>query len=140
MNFISAKLVSEGGNVWVVKEDMKLLVPEDKVERLGHLVGKETTFGIRPEDIYDKMYAVAPKDEFTVKGNVDVVEPLGSETLIHATIHGDEIVAKVDPKSRASAGDKMDLVFDMSMMHLFDPETEENVLAGTHQDATPVNI
>lgn len=140
MNFISAKLVSEGGKVWVVKEDMKLLVPEDKVERLGHLVGKETTFGIRPEDIYDKMYAVAPKDEFTVKGNVDVVEPLGSETLIHATIHGDEIVAKVDPKSRASAGDKMDLVFDMSMMHLFDPETEENVLAGTHQDATPVNI
>ncbi len=140
MNFISAKLVSEGGNVWVVKEDMKLLVPEDKVERLGHLVGKETTFGIRPEDIYDKMYAVAPKDEFTVKGNVDVVEPLGSETLIHATIHGDEIVAKVDPKSRASAGDKMDLVFDMSMMHLFDPETEENVLAGTHQDATPDNI
>ncbi len=140
MNFISAKLVSEGGKVWVVKEDMKLLVPEDKVERLGHLVGKETTFGIRPEDIYDKMYAVAPKDEFTVKGNVDVVEPLGSETLIHATIHGDEIVAKVDPKSRASAGDKMDLVFDMSMMHLFDPETEENVLAGTHQDATPDNI
>ena len=140
MNFISAKLVSEGGKVWVVKEDMKLLVPEDKVERLGHLVGKETTFGIRPEDIYDKMYAVAPKDEFTVKGNVDVVEPLGSETLIHANIHGDEIVAKVDPKSRASAGDKMDLVFDMSMMHLFDPETEENVLAGTHQDATPVNI
>jgi len=140
MNFISAKLVSEGGKVWVVKEDMKLLVPEDKVERLGHLVGKETTFGIRPEDIYDKMYAVAPKDEFTVKGNVDVVEPLGSETLIHATIHGDEIVAKVDPKSRASAGDKMDLVFDMSMMHLFDPETEENVLAGTHQEATPDNI
>ncbi|KUK82221.1 MULTISPECIES: ABC transporter ATP-binding protein [unclassified Mesotoga] len=140
MNFISAKLVSEGGKVWVVKEDMKLLVPEDKVERLGHLVGKETTFGIRPEDIYDKMYAVAPKDEFTVKGNVDVVEPLGSETLIHANIHGDEIVAKVDPKSRASAGDKMDLVFDMSMMHLFDPETEENVLAGTHQEATPDNI
>lgn len=140
MNFISAKLVSEGGKVWVVKEDMKLLVPEDKVKRLEHLVGKETTFGIRPEDIYDKMYAVAPKDEFTVKGNVDVVEPLGSETLIHANIHGDEIVAKVDPKSRASAGDKMDLVFDMSMMHLFDPETEENVLAGTHQDATPDNI
>ena len=140
MNFISAKLVSEGGKVWVVKEDMKLLVPEDKVERLGHLVGKETTFGIRPEDIYDKMYAVAPKDEFTVKGNVDVVEPLGSETLIHANIHGDEIVAKVDPKSRASAGDKMDLVFDMSMMHLCDPETEENVLAGPHQDATPDNI
>ncbi|PZC52640.1 MULTISPECIES: ABC transporter ATP-binding protein [unclassified Mesotoga] len=140
MNFISAKLVSEGGKVWVVKEDMKLLVPEDKVERLEHLVGKDTTFGIRPEDIYDKMYSVAPKEEFIVKGDVEVVEPLGSETLIHANIHGDDIVAKVDPKSRASSGDKMDLVFDMSMMHLFDPETEENVLAGTHKDAAPDNL
>jgi len=140
MNFISAKLVSENGSVWVVKEDMKLLVPEDKVDKVKGLVGKDITFGIRPEDIYDKMYAVAPKDEYTVKGSVDVVEPLGSETLIHANIHGDDIVAKVDPKSRAAAGDKMDLVFDMSMMHLFDPETEENVLAGTHQDATPENL
>ncbi|AFK06541.1 ATPase component of ABC-type sugar transporter [Mesotoga prima MesG1.Ag.4.2] len=140
MNFISAKLVSENGSVWVVKEDMKLLVPEDKVDKVKGLVGKDITFGIRPEDIYDKMYAVAPKDEYTVKGSVDVVEPLGSETLIHANIHGDDIVAKVDPKSRAVAGDKMDLVFDMSMMHLFDPETEENVLAGTHQDATPENL
>lgn len=140
MNFISAKLVSENGSVWVVKEDMKLLVPEDKVDKVKGLVGKDITFGIRPEDIYDKMYAVAPKDEYTVKGSVDVVEPLGSETLIHANIHGDDIVAKVDPKSRAAAGDKMDLVFDMSMMHLFDPETEENVLAGTHQDAAPENL
>jgi multiple sugar transport system ATP-binding protein len=140
MNFISAKLVSENGSVWVVKEDMKLLVPEDKVDKVKGLVGKDITFGIRPEDIYDKMYAVAPKDEYTVKGSVDVVEPLGSETLIHANIHGDDIVAKVDPKSRAAAGNKMDLVFDMSMMHLFDPETEENVLAGTHQDAAPENL
>jgi multiple sugar transport system ATP-binding protein len=140
MNFISAKLVSENGSVWVVKEDMKLLVPDDKVDKVKGLVGKDITFGIRPEDIYDKMYAVAPKDEYTVKGSVDVVEPLGSETLIHANIHGDDIVAKVDPKSRAAAGNKMDLVFDMSMMHLFDPETEENVLAGTHQDAAPENL
>ncbi|HRR44399.1 MAG TPA: TOBE domain-containing protein, partial [Mesotoga sp.] len=84
-----------------------------------------------------KMYAVAPKDEFTVKGNVDVVEPLGSETLIHANIHGDDIVAKVDPKSRAAAGQMIDLVFDMTMLHVFDPETEENVLAGTHESAQP---
>ena len=137
MNFISAKLVSEGGKTWVVKEDMKVLVPTDKAAKLKDLVGKDITFGIRPEDIYDKMYAVAPKDEFTVKGNVDVVEPLGSETLIHANIHGDDIVAKVDPKSRAAAGQMIDLVFDMTMLHVFDPETEENVLAGTHESAQP---
>lgn len=133
MNFINAKLIAEGGKHWIVKEDMKVLVPEDKAELLKNLVGKNITFGIRPEDIYDKMYSVAPREEFVVKGNVDVVEPLGSETLIHASIHGDDIVAKVDPKSRAVAGQVIDLVFDMSMLHVFDPETEENVLAGTHE-------
>ncbi|AKI98081.1 ABC transporter ATP-binding protein [Kosmotoga pacifica] len=138
MNFISAKVSQEDGKLWIHKEGMKLLIPEKYYEKLKPYVGKDVIFGIRPENIYDKMFAVSPRDEFVAKGKVDVVEPLGSETLIHATISGDDIIAKVDPKTRAQAGDTIDLVFDMSMVHVFDIETEKNVLVGMHSSEEKV--
>ncbi|OAA24061.1 ABC transporter ATP-binding protein [Kosmotoga sp. DU53] len=135
MNFINAKLISDKGKLWVTAETMKIIVPDKFAPKLEPYIDKDIIFGIRPENIYDKMFAVNATEENTVTGMVDVVEPLGSETLIHATIDGNDIVAKVDPKTRAQAGTKIDLVFDVSMMHIFDPETEMNVLVGEHTES-----
>lgn len=135
MNFINAKLISDKGKLWVTAETMKIIVPDKFAPKLEPYIDKDIIFGIRPENIYDKMFAVNATEENTVTGMVDVVEPLGSETLIHATIDGNDILAKVDPKTRAQAGTKIDLVFDVSMMHIFDPETEMNVLVGEHTES-----
>ncbi|ACR79012.1 ABC transporter ATP-binding protein [Kosmotoga olearia] len=138
MNFINAKLISDKGKLWVTAETMKIIVPDKFAPKLEPYIDKDIIFGIRPENIYDKMFAVNATEENTVTGMVDVVEPLGSETLIHATIDGNDIVAKVDPKTRAQAGTKIDLVFDVAMMHIFDPETEKNVLVGEHTESVEV--
>ncbi|MDK2953450.1 MAG: multiple sugar transport system ATP-binding protein [Kosmotoga sp.] len=138
INFINAKLISDKGKLWVTAETMKIIVPDKFAPKLEPYIDKDIIFGIRPENIYDKMFAVNATEENTVTGMVDVVEPLGSETLIHATIDGNDIVAKVDPKTRAQAGTKIDLVFDVAMMHIFDPETEKNVLVGEHTESVEV--
>lgn len=135
MNFINARLISDKGKLWVTAETMKIIVPDKFTPKLEPYIDKDIIFGIRPENIYDKMFAVNATEDNTVTGMVDVVEPLGSETLIHATIDGNDIVAKVDPKTRAQAGTKIDLVFDVTMMHIFDPETEKNVLVGEHTES-----
>jgi multiple sugar transport system ATP-binding protein len=132
MNFLNVRIEKDNGKLWIVKEDVKLLIPENFYDKIEDLAGKDIVMGIRPEDMYDKMFAKDATEENTVSGEVEVVEPLGSETLIHVNVMGDTIVAKVDPKSRASTGDKMELVFDMEMLHVFDPDTEENRLAGLH--------
>jgi multiple sugar transport system ATP-binding protein len=59
---------------------------------------------------------------------VELVEPLGSETLIHlAGPGGETIVSRADPRTRARRGEEVEIVVDTSQVHAFDPETEESL-------------
>lgn len=133
MNFISAEIKQDGGKLIVQKEDMKISIPEKYVPKCKEYLNKEIIFGIRPEDMYDKMFAKTPDTSDIIKGKIEVVEPLGSETLIHADVYGHDIVAKVDPKTKAEPGMEMDFAIDVEMIHIFDKDTEENVLFGLHE-------
>ena len=128
MNFINAKVVRGEGGLWIQASGFKVKVPKEYEDALADWIDKDVIFGIRPENIYDKMFAFAPKEENTVTGIVDVVEPLGSETILHVKVGDDMITAKVDPKTQAKVGQKIDLVFDMEAMHAFNPETEEAII------------
>ncbi len=132
MNFMNGKLRRQDGKIWFAKEALEVAIPDRLSKALEEYKDEEVLLGIRPEDMYDRMFAKDVSEEFTVEGECEVVEPLGSETLIHARIGDDEVVAKVDPKTRAAAGSKMDLVLDMTMAHIFNNETEENILFGKH--------
>lgn len=128
MNFINAKIVRGEGGLWVQASGFKVKIPKDYEDALANWIDKDVIFGIRPENVYDKMFAFAPTEENTVRGMVDVVEPLGSETILHVKVGDDQIVAKVDPKTKAQEGQEIDLVFDMEAMHVFDKDTEEAII------------
>jgi multiple sugar transport system ATP-binding protein len=55
---------------------------------------------------------------------LDVVEPMGMETLVYFTVDGTEVCGRVDPASAPVAGQPMQLTADLSHMHLIDPETD----------------
>jgi len=59
----------------------------------------------------------------TMHAPVDVVEHLGSEQLVHMTAQGKEVVARVDPRSRAHIGQDIKLHIDADSIHLFDADT-----------------
>ncbi len=128
MNFVNAKIIRGEGGLWVQASGFKVKVPSQYEDALADYINKEVIFGIRPENIYDKMFAYAPKEENTITAMVDVVEPLGSETILHVKAGEDMLTAKVDPKTKAIEGQKIDLVFDMDAMHIFDKETEKAVI------------
>ena len=128
MNFIDARIIRENG-LWIKSNGLKLKIPEQFYDALENYIDKEVIFGIRPENIYDKMFAMAPKEgENTGRAKVDVVEPLGSETILHLVAGEDRIVAVVDPKTEAKENQEIDLVFDMNTMHIFDKETQKAVI------------
>jgi multiple sugar transport system ATP-binding protein len=54
---------------------------------------------------------------------LDVVEPMGMETMVYFTIDGQEICGRVDPGSAKGPGESMGLYADMDRMHLIDPQT-----------------
>ena len=51
---------------------------------------------------------------------VEVVEPLGADTLVFTTMSGHPVVARVRPDIRPKPGDTVDLRFNLVRAHLFD--------------------
>ena len=128
MNFMDGKVIKGDGGLWVSGDGYKIKVPADHESKLKNYIDKSIVFGIRPEDLYDKIFSKNSTPENTVDGVVDVVEPLGSETQLHITIGKSIVVAKVNPRTEAKDGQKIDVVFDLSNMHAFDRETQKRIL------------
>jgi multiple sugar transport system ATP-binding protein len=59
-----------------------------------------------------------------IEAKVDVVELMGFEILLYMISGNNNFVARVDPRTRFSMGDKVQLVFDMDNFHIFDPSTD----------------
>ena len=109
MNFFNATvngstLTLEGGSVvGLSDEEAKLLASYD---------GKEITLGVRPENI------IRGDD---AKMTVNNCENLGQTTLVHGTLNGHKITAKLREWCNISYGDELSISFNRK--HFFDKET-----------------
>ncbi len=122
MNFIHGKVekghfVADGLNVKLPAEKAKY------VKQFG-FEGKPLVLGIRPEHIHDQEAEKAQFADGLVKMTVDVAELLGAETNIYANIGETAITAKVNARTDIHIGDEIELAFDLSTVHFFDPESE----------------
>src|SRR5512136_2114291 len=79
MNFFPCRLVVRGGRLTMDAESFQLPIPPKKVPFYQSRVGADVVFGMRPNDIYDCMFAPERLKANCVKAVVDVIEPLGSE-------------------------------------------------------------
>ena len=52
-----------------------------------------------------------------------LAEPMGAETFLHLQTGATAFVARVPPAGRYAADDQIDVAFDLSHAHLFDPAT-----------------
>jgi multiple sugar transport system ATP-binding protein len=90
-------------------------VPLDR-EAAGRLrLAGNAVLGIRPEH-----FAVAAGAADDLAINVKLVEPLGSDTLIHFDLAGGSAIARVDPALRPKVGDRITLRPQSGKTHLFD--------------------
>jgi multiple sugar transport system ATP-binding protein len=128
MNFFEAKLAGSDASMKVQTKGFEVEIPGHKVPDLKQHLGKEVVFGIRPEDIHDKRYTPVGLTAAPVTARVDVIEPMGSERYLYLVIGEKAFVARVDPRSTASVGQELEIVFNMDNMHLFDAHTEEAIL------------
>ena len=130
MNFFDARITGTVDNMQVELSGggATLNVPPDKRARYADYLGKDVIFGLRPEDMFDPVFAPSRTTESElVRGNVDVFEPLGSEVYLYMIAGDDSFIARVDPRTGAAVGSEYELVFDMNTMHIFDPATQEAI-------------
>jgi multiple sugar transport system ATP-binding protein len=122
----------------------------------------DVVLGIRPEAFDDAAFTQKSLPRLTV--TVEVLEELGADSHVlfrvaaprvtiesrnqasdDATIlaeHDSLFTARVDPETRASVGDALELVVDPASFHFFDVETGRSLLAdagreATHEEALP---
>lgn len=124
MNFFDATLVGEEGNLYIDTGDFRVPVPEDRRAAFDSYVGKEVIFGIRPEHLHAKQFTPPKIVAAPVEANVEVVELLGHELHLYLSSGQNSFVATVDTRLAPTAGQDLDLVMDMTRMHLFDKNTE----------------
>lgn len=124
MNFFNVKLDADG---YISNgKDLKLKLPEGKHKVLveNGYEGKDIIFGIRPEDIHSEPIAIEAAPEAVVNSQIVVSELLGAETMLYSKIDETEFISKVDARNYYRPGDQIDLAFNISKGHFFDPETE----------------
>lgn len=131
MNFFKVKLDKDGDAIYAVNKELKVKLPPAKAEKVQKLVGKEVILGIRPDDIHNPEFSPANIHGENVEAKVEVTELMGNEILIYlSTGSENSIVARVDPRSRYTFGDKVKVLFNMDNCHIFDPsEDAENPVA-----------
>src|SRR5919109_3832491 len=79
--------------------------------------------GVRPEDLSNEIRDGHPE----VDMQVDVLEVLGSDQYLYGRLGSDDVIARVPPQFKVSAGDRVRLAINKDQMHLFDAETEQAI-------------
>jgi len=116
MNFFSGKI--SGKNF--VMGDLSVEIPAKKraeLERLGY--SGDVILGIRPEHVKDGVGNLPVQ--------VELVELIGSESIIFGLLHGEKVVCKTGVRTDIHITDTINMDFDMNMVHFFDAETEVRI-------------
>jgi multiple sugar transport system ATP-binding protein len=130
MNFINCTVEKRGGEIHLVFGNNDLKLPEGKAKKLEgtDYIGKEVIMGIRPENLHDEAMFIESMPDCVVDARVEVVEMLGSETLLYTYVGDVPLTARVNPRTTAKAGDVIKLAIDTNRCHLFDKETERVII------------
>ncbi|NQW49673.1 MAG: sugar ABC transporter ATP-binding protein, partial [Rhodospirillales bacterium] len=124
MNFIACQLEQGAGALRVrLNDNLSFPVPAERTARYTAHVGKPNLMlGLRPEHITETRPHTEP-NQHDFDMIIDVVEPMGMETLVYFTLNGREICGRVNPNAGAEAARSMKLRADLSNMHLIDDST-----------------
>src|SRR5215475_3147628 len=122
MNLLPCRLVENGAGLTVRLSDwLALPVPASREARYRPRVGSELLFGLRPEHITEARGELIPGAS-PFDARLDVVEPMGMETMVYFVVDGVEVCGRVNPAAARNVGESMRLVADLSQMHLIESD------------------
>ncbi len=118
MNILPATLES-GGKAARLDGGSVIALPAELASRAAPLAGKPVLFGTRPEHLAEQ--AAGAADAASLLADVLLVEPMGMDTLVHARVGEETVIARCDPSVAARPGEAMRFGVDVGRISLFDP-------------------
>ncbi len=127
MNFFrNVKLVKQDGKYAVELLGKTFVLSDDQQKKLlaNGCAEREVVLGIRPVHLHI--------DPNGIPATVDVSEMMGSELHLHMTAGGQDVIAVIPTAElmldTVQSGKQIGFAFDPALVHLFDPETEQNLI------------
>jgi multiple sugar transport system ATP-binding protein len=153
MNIYQGEIESDGGQMTVKLGDHRIVIPPSQQAARPALAGyrgRQVAVGIRPEHV--AIGHELPDNPSIMPGEIDLLESLGAEVIVHFRIKADHIrpegaaaegeddtlpiaigvggsdktapgVARVDPRVQIKVGDSVTLVPDTDHLQFFDLDT-----------------
>ncbi|MBI2870220.1 MAG: sn-glycerol-3-phosphate ABC transporter ATP-binding protein UgpC [Candidatus Omnitrophica bacterium] len=128
MNFMKGRVRGANGSFYFDEGNFKVKILDNMHERIAPYREKDVIFGIRPEDIYDKLSVTEVSEDNTLSATVEVSEPMGAETYLHLSTGKHLFVARFPAHERAAPNQDLTVVFDMSKAHFFDCTTDLTII------------
>lgn len=121
MNLLPARYMEEGGRPIAALDAFGVKVPTPS--SLSQIAGGSAVLvGVRPHDL---VVGVDPAESaLALTGEVSVVEPLGSETLVHLDLGGSSVIASAPGKILPKAGERVTARALPGSLYLFDAKSE----------------
>lgn len=118
MNFMTVKVEEKNGAIVCDEGSFCVKATDEQAKTLKNYVGKEVSFGIRPEDI---SYAASAASENNMAMKVVNKEPLGADTHLYlVSDKGQQIIARIDEApENIKLGDTINIVPNMNKAKFF---------------------
>ncbi|MDJ0629433.1 MAG: sn-glycerol-3-phosphate ABC transporter ATP-binding protein UgpC [Rhodobacter sp.] len=132
MNLVPVTVRAEANAIYAVTTtesngEIKLAFPEP-TPALKAYDGQQITLGIRPEAITDPDGADRKSTHVeTLRAQVEVTEPAGSDTFVTCHLGGTECIARMRADADVAPGQVFDFAVNMEKAVPFDPRSENRI-------------
>jgi multiple sugar transport system ATP-binding protein len=125
MNLILGEIASNDGTARFMAPGLDQPLAGQLADSARAARGRGAYLGIRPESIVVRGDSVdaPPRGGSWIAAPVYIQEPLGSDQFLTLEIGGTHVKARTGPDLAVRAGDRVEVAFDPTKLHLFDAET-----------------
>jgi len=148
MNILQMKIVKKDSRYYLTSENGVIQMPlpnntnnESNTREIDFNIDEkrnldlnnveEVLAGIRPEDIsltYDNSNGGDNDEpEWNVTGKIEMVEPLGSKSLLQIRIDKDLWIAEIEGRRTYQVGDQLKFHFNLNHLNLFNTHTQKSI-------------
>jgi multiple sugar transport system ATP-binding protein len=128
MNFLPCRIIEEDSQLLIDTGDFQLPILDlftDKVQAAGE---RELVFGIRPEDIREKISDRKSSFGGRIKAQINVTESLGKEVFLDLTTGENTLTAVISAEPEEEFGQEIELELNLTKIHLFRVDTGSAIL------------
>jgi len=123
MNYFDAKLVKENGKYAVVSDGYKVVLSDEKQERLAakNVAEQDVILGVRPDHI--------TLGDGGIKGKVEVSELMGPSCHLHLDVDGKDVIAIIPTEGKPVdyINKEVGLTFNGNVCHVFSKDDQLNL-------------